>query len=99
MSGVDSICFADTEREGADRPVPRGHSVGCSPPTRGHFPNEQAALKCVCTALMSLDPTGKGPGPLDHAPEDRTERLRHHLRRPPVGGSSVTPTTAITPHI
>lgn len=27
---------------------------------RGHFPNEQAALKCACMALMSLDPTGKG---------------------------------------
>jgi len=27
---------------------------------RGHFPNEQAALKCVYMALMSLDPTGKG---------------------------------------
>ncbi|MFE9534987.1 transposase [Streptomyces sp. NPDC006691] len=27
---------------------------------RGHFPNEQAALKCVYTAIMSLDPTGKG---------------------------------------
>jgi putative transposase len=27
---------------------------------RGHFPDEQAALKCVCTAIMSLDPTGKG---------------------------------------
>jgi transposase-like protein len=27
---------------------------------RGHFPNEQAALKCVYLALMSLDPTGKG---------------------------------------
>lgn len=27
---------------------------------RGHFPNEQAALKCVSMALMSLDPTGKG---------------------------------------
>ena len=26
---------------------------------RGHFPNEQAALKCVYLALMSLDPTGK----------------------------------------
>jgi transposase-like protein len=26
----------------------------------GHFPNEQAALKCVYTAIMSLDPTGKG---------------------------------------
>ncbi|TWD75015.1 transposase-like protein [Kribbella amoyensis] len=27
---------------------------------RGHFPNEQAALKCVYLAIMSLDPTGNG---------------------------------------
>ncbi|MFC9853462.1 transposase [Streptomyces prasinus] len=27
---------------------------------RGHFPDEQAALKCVYRAVMSLDPTGKG---------------------------------------
>jgi putative transposase len=27
---------------------------------RGHFPNEQAALKCVYLALMSLDPSGRG---------------------------------------
>jgi transposase-like protein len=27
---------------------------------RGHFPNEQAALKCIYLAVMSLDPTGKG---------------------------------------
>lgn len=27
---------------------------------RGHLPNEQAALKCVYIAIMSLDPTGKG---------------------------------------
>jgi putative transposase len=27
---------------------------------RGHFPNEQAALKCVYLAVMSLDPTGTG---------------------------------------
>jgi putative transposase len=27
---------------------------------RGHFPNEQAALKCVYMAAMSLDPTGTG---------------------------------------
>ena len=27
---------------------------------RGHFPNEQAALKCVYLAVMSLDPTGRG---------------------------------------
>jgi putative transposase len=27
---------------------------------RGHFPTEQAALKCLYMAIMSLDPTGKG---------------------------------------
>jgi putative transposase len=27
---------------------------------RGHFPTEQAALKCVYLAVMSLDPTGQG---------------------------------------
>jgi putative transposase len=27
---------------------------------RGHFPSEQAALKCVYMAIMSFDPTGKG---------------------------------------
>jgi transposase-like protein len=27
---------------------------------RGHFPNDQVALKCVYMAIMSLDPTGKG---------------------------------------
>jgi transposase-like protein len=26
----------------------------------GHFPTEQAALKCVYLAVMSIDPTGKG---------------------------------------
>lgn len=29
---------------------------------RGHFPDEQAALKCVYVAIVSLDPTGKGQG-------------------------------------
>jgi putative transposase len=29
---------------------------------RGHFPTEQAALKCLYPALMSLDPGGKGRG-------------------------------------
>jgi transposase-like protein len=27
---------------------------------RGHFPTEQAALKCLYLATMSLDPTEKG---------------------------------------
>lgn len=44
-----------------------------------------------------LQLTGKGAGPLDPALEDRAERLRHHLRRPPLRSSSVTPTTLVTP--
>jgi len=28
--------------------------------SRGHFPNEQAALKCLYLVTRSLDPTGKG---------------------------------------
>jgi putative transposase len=27
---------------------------------RGHFPNDQAALKVLYLAMLSLDPTGKG---------------------------------------
>ena len=27
---------------------------------RGHFPNEQAAIKCLYLALRSLDPSGRG---------------------------------------
>uniref|UniRef100_UPI003571048B transposase n=1 Tax=Salinibacterium xinjiangense TaxID=386302 RepID=UPI003571048B len=27
---------------------------------RGDFPNKHAALKCVCLAVMSLNPTGQG---------------------------------------
>ncbi len=41
-------------------------------------------------------PHVQGPGPLDHALEDRSECLRHHLRRPPLRSPSVTPTTAVT---
>ena len=29
---------------------------------RGHFPNEQAALKCVYLAVRAFDPTGKRAG-------------------------------------
>jgi hypothetical protein len=54
-----------TETDGA-KPNPPEARVGSSRPShravkaRGHFPNEQAALKCVYLAIMSLDRTGKG---------------------------------------
>ncbi|GAA2954899.1 hypothetical protein GCM10010478_63740 [Streptomyces erythrogriseus] len=42
-------------------------------------------------AIMSLDPTGKGQARwMDHALEDRAERLRHHLRRPTLSRPPVT---------
>jgi putative transposase len=49
---------------------------------RGHFPTEQAALKCLDLVTRSLDPTGVGKTPMDDAMETRHQRLRHHLRRP-----------------
>jgi hypothetical protein len=27
---------------------------------RVHFPDKAAAFRCVCAAIMSLDPTGQG---------------------------------------
>ncbi len=41
-------------------------------------------------------PHWQGTGPLDHALEDRTERLRHRLRRPPLRSPSVTSTPSYT---
>jgi transposase-like protein len=38
---------------------------------RGHFPNEQAALKCVYMAITSLDPTGRGQAPGPYAGRPR----------------------------
>ena len=63
---------------------------------RGHFPNEQAALKCVYMAIMSLDPTGDRATALDDALEARPQRLRHRLRRPPVRRPQLDPTTSYT---
>ena len=63
---------------------------------RGHFPTEQAALKCLYLAIMSLDPTGKGRQAVDQPVEGRPERLRHHLRRPPQRGTQVTTEKEVT---
>jgi transposase-like protein len=38
----------------------RWDTAGSDRRPRGHFPTEQAALKCLYLALRSLDPTGKG---------------------------------------
>jgi hypothetical protein len=51
---------------------------------RGHFPTEQAALKCLCLVTRSWTDRHR-PGPVDDEVEARTERVRHHLRRPVPG--------------
>ena len=61
---------------------------------RGHFPTEQAALKCLYLVTRSLDPTGTGTHQVGHAVEARTERLRHHLRRPVPGRRDLLDRTA-----
>ena len=60
---------------------------------RGHFPNEQAALKCLYLTIRSLDPTGKGARPLDEPLETSPQRLRHHLRRPTLPHQQLTTAT------
>ena len=50
---------------------------------RGHFPTEQAALKCLYLVTRSLDPTGKGRARWVDQVETGAQRIRDHLRRPP----------------
>ena len=40
---------------------------------RGHFPTEQAALKCLYLVTRSLDPTGRGRARLGDALEARLD--------------------------
>ncbi len=42
---------------------------------RGHFPTEQAALKCLYLVTRSLDPTGERPDTVGDALETGAERL------------------------
>ncbi|WP_432021312.1 transposase, partial [Streptomyces sp. 1222.5] len=61
---------------------------------RGHFPSENAALKCIYLAVMSLDPTGTGR-------KRRTSRwkralqarLHRNLYRPPPPSPHASPHT------
>jgi transposase-like protein len=48
---------------------------------RGHFPTEQAALKCLYLATLALDPTGKGKPAMGNEVEARAQCVRNHLRR------------------
>ena len=48
---------------------------------RGHFPTEQAALKCLYLATRALDPTGQRQGTMGDEVEARAQCVRDHLRR------------------
>ena len=47
---------------------------------RGHFPTEQAAMKCLYLVTRSLGPHRDRQHPMDDALEARDQRVRHHLR-------------------
>ena len=61
---------------------------------RGHFPTEQAAMKCLYLVTRSLDPTGKGQARWTDEVETSAERVRHHLRRPLAGSRNLLMKTA-----
>lgn len=49
---------------------------------RGHFPTEQAAMKCLYLVTRSLDPTRPRQGTMGNEVEARTQCVRDHLQRP-----------------
>ena len=49
---------------------------------RGHFPSEQAALKCLYLVTRSLDPTAAPAGHDGRCGGTSAQRVRDHLRRP-----------------
>ena len=66
---------------------------------RGHFPTEQAAMKCLYLVTRSLDPKGTGQTRWATTVEASPERVRHHLRRPHAsGGDQLTMNATYTVH-
>ena len=63
---------------------------------RGHFPNEQAALKHLYLPSSAWTPPA-GPPALDQPLEGCAEPLRYRLRRPRQRRQEVAPSTPVTP--
>ena len=59
---------------------------------RGHFPNEQAALKCLCLVVRSLDPKGTGQERWMNRWKPALNAFAIYIRRPPLLSSTI-PTT------
>lgn len=53
--------------------------------TRGHFPTDQTAMKCLYLVTRSLDPKGTGQTTWAVRWKPALNRARHHLRRPYAG--------------
>jgi transposase-like protein len=53
---------------------------------RGHFPNDQAALKALYLVTRSLRPHRQRQGTMGDEVDACPERIRHHLRRPDHSG-------------
>lgn len=65
-AGPSSCPSSPTEPRSAKSSTRRTRSRACTPVSaapsepEAHFPNEQAALKCLYLTIRSLDPTGRG---------------------------------------
>ena len=74
-----SSASGERDRE-HQRPIPPRDRAG------GHFPSDQAALKCLYLVTRSVGPDRQGQGTMGDEVEARFERVRHHLRRPDPSG-------------
>ena len=64
---------------------------------RGHFPTEQAALKCLYLAIRSLDPTGKGRKRWTNRWKAALNAFDITFDSPPQRGTQVTTEKEVTP--
>jgi hypothetical protein len=61
---------------------------------RGHFPTEQAAMKCLYLGHQVTGPHRARTGTMDDAVEASSQRVRSHLRRPLTGSRNLLMQTA-----
>jgi transposase-like protein len=66
---------------------------------RGHFPTEQAAMKCLYLVTRSLDPKGHRSDTMGHEVQTSPERLCNHLRRPDADEGKLIMKLPLTPLI
>jgi transposase-like protein len=64
---------------------------------RGHFPTDQAAMKCLYLVTRFLDPKGTGQTRWATRHEASPERLRRHLRQPDADEEQLIMKPPLTP--